>query len=162
MSTVFHVQRQIGIVIERRLLANAWATHTWQPLAIVPEPGTPGGRCLRDDGQRSHYLLSPATLELHRSDAASYRYNLAGEQPALFVALRRDETLTPVPWRVLLVTAAPDEAQKLMDAGDDLIEAVPMPGSLMAWIADFVATCPPDEPFEKRQRVHWRDTEKRR
>lgn len=160
--TLFRDSLAIGVVIERRRLANAWASETWQPIAVLPaEPGA-GTRLLRDDGSTAQWLAGPAELALHRSDVASYRYNLAGERPGLFVALRREEGARPIPWQVLLVTAAPDEAQKLMESGEDVIEAVPMPDFVRGWIAAFAALCPADEPFEKRQRKDWRGEAGRR
>ncbi|MBF0332605.1 MAG: DUF3305 domain-containing protein [Alphaproteobacteria bacterium] len=154
--TLFRDSLTIGVVIERRALANAWASETWQPIGVLPaEPGFETRR-LRDDGTIAQWLAGPVELTLHRSDVASYRYNLAGERPGLFVALRRDDEAGPIPWRVLLVTAAPDEAQKLMDCGEDVIEAVPMPDFVRGWIEAFAALCPADEPFEKRQRKNWR------
>lgn len=157
----FHQRLEIGIVVERRRLASAWASETWLPVAVLPHGGDGEARRLRADEEGEQYLLAPAELVLHRSDAASYRYNLAGERPTLFIALRRADELRPVPWRVLLVTAAPDEAQKLMECGEDVVEAVAMPEMVRAWIADFTDRCPADQPFEKRKRKDWRSETER-
>lgn len=147
----------IGIVIERRLIDNAWIKEIWQPIAVLPASSETDIKTLRCDGGICQYFMPAPDFTLHRSDVASYRYNLASERPAIFVALRKDESQSPIPWQILLVTAAPDEAQKLMDSGDDLIEAVAMPESIRNFISGFVDKFPPDEPFEKRQRKNWRN-----
>ena len=57
-----------------------------------------------------------------------------------------------MPWVPTLVTASPYEGQDYMDSGDGLIEQVPMPLGLMAWVRDFVLEHHVDEPFIKRKR----------
>ena len=53
---------------------------------------------------------------------------------------------------VTLVTASPYEAQDYADTGEELVEKVPMPEGLVAWIRDFVALHHEDEVFIKRRR----------
>ena len=48
-----------------------------------------------------------------------------------------------------LVTASPYEAAAYSEA---IVEAVPMPDGLIAWVQDFVDRHHVDEPFEKRKR----------
>jgi hypothetical protein len=47
---------------------------------------------------------------------------------------------------------APDEAQGSLETDDDLVESVPMPPAVEAWVRAFVETHHVDEPVFKRQR----------
>lgn len=143
-----HRALELAVVVERKDGAGPWASESWRPLEMVldPPPGAGWVQLRREPGWE-HYLAA-GRLDLHRSDLSSYRYNLAGEQPRLFVALRREEGRV----RVLLVTLAPDEAQKFMESGDDVVEAVALPAAIRAWAEEFCACHPPEEPLRKRRR----------
>jgi molybdopterin-guanine dinucleotide biosynthesis protein A len=145
----------VGVVVERRDSTSPWTDSVWQPLAILP--GITEGedwRLLRRGVGWEHYLAGAAQLVLHRSDAKSYRFNIAEETPKLYVVLRRDPDGAPErPWRLLMVTAAPDEAQSMAESGEDLVEPVAMPEVVREWVRTFAAKCPADEPFRKRQRT---------
>ena len=139
----------VSVVIERKDTGHPWQKQSWRPLAVIP--GSPAGepwRLLRRGDGWEHYLAVGQTLALHRSDLASYRYNLAGAQPRLFVALQADPGDPPI--RVMLVTAAADEAEALVENGQ--VEPVPMPEAVEQWIDGFAARHPPDPPMSKRQR----------
>lgn len=140
----------VAVVVERRNSANPWLTETWRPVELVlePPPGPAWVELRRGDGFE-HYLVAAPDLELHRSDLSSYRYNLAGAEPLAFVVLRKDEAH---PMRVALVTAAPDEAQKWSESGEDVVEGLPMPAPLVTWVQRFCACHPADEPMKKRKR----------
>ena len=62
------------------------------------------------------------------------------------------ETTGDAPLEILLVTASPYEAQDYADTGEELVEKVPMPDGLVAWIRDFVEAHHEDEVFIKRKR----------
>jgi hypothetical protein len=64
----------------------------------------------------------------------------------------RDSVEGDCPLEVLLVTASPYEAQDYADNGEDLVEKVPMPAGLIAWVRDFAKLHYQDEPFKKRRR----------
>ena len=57
-----------------------------------------------------------------------------------------------MPYRLFLVTASPWEAHAHQEFGDDLVEAVPMPEPVVAWVQDFVDRHHVDRPFYKRRR----------
>jgi molybdopterin-guanine dinucleotide biosynthesis protein A len=143
----------MAVMVERKdSKANPWVTETWRPLAVVTDP--PAGQdwvMLRQGDGFEHYLAASPELALHRSDLASYRYNLGGADPRLFVVVRRSDGTQP-PVRVMLVTAAPDEAQKWSESGEDQVESLPMPEPVLAWVQAFCASHPPDEPMRKRKR----------
>jgi molybdopterin-guanine dinucleotide biosynthesis protein A len=142
----------VAVVIERRDSANPWLSQTWRPLEVVlqPPPGPAWVLLRRGDGFE-HYLAATPDLTLHRSDLASYRYNLGGADPRLFVVVRKTDDGEP-PVRVMLVTAAPDEAQKWSESGEDAVESLPLPEPVQAWMQVFCASHPPDEPMRKRKR----------
>ncbi len=142
----------VAVTIERRDSPNPWLRQTWRPLEVLldPPPG-PAWVMLRRGEGWEHYLSAAPDLALHRSDLASYRYNLGGADPRLFVVVRKsDEGEAPV--RVMLVTAAPDEAQKWSESGEDTVESVALPEPVLAWVQMFCASHPPDEPMRKRKR----------
>ncbi len=142
----------VGVVVERRKLDSPWADYGWRTVAVLPgDPGhAPGDVLFAADGVTRFYA-GILTVELHRKATTSYRDNLAAGQPKIFVVLRPDES-GPLPYRPLLATAAPDEAQVYSDNGADLVDGVPMPEPLIAGLEAFVAEHHVDEPFYKRQR----------
>jgi molybdopterin-guanine dinucleotide biosynthesis protein A len=142
----------MAVVIERRDSSNPWLSQTWRPLEVVAEPPPgPAWILLRQGAGYEDYLAAAPALALHRSDLASYRYNLGGADPRLFVVVRKAED-GDAPVRVMLVTAAPDEAQKWSESGEDVVESVPMPEAVLAWVQLFCASHPPEEPMRKRKR----------
>lgn len=142
----------VAVMVERRDSANPWVKENWRAIEVVlePPPGPDWVELRRGPGFE-HYLVAAPELELHRSDLASYRYNLGGADPLVFAVLCKDED-GPHPVRVTLVTAAPDEAQKRSESGDDLVEGLVMPAPLQAWVQRFCACHPADEPMRKRKR----------
>nr|WP_254432626.1 DUF3305 domain-containing protein [Magnetospirillum sp. SS-4] len=143
----------IAVVVERRDGASAWVKDSWRPLEVMAEPpadAAPWVMLRRGEGFE-HYLATGIPLVLHRSDLASYRYNLGGFDPRLYVVLRRqDDGGQPV--KVALATAAPDEAQAMSESGEDVVDGLSMPGPLRDWVEMFCACHPPDEPMRKRKR----------
>lgn len=139
----------VGVVIDRQPARSQWIDHLWRPVEVLtdPPPG-PAWRELRRDGATVRFLATGIDLHLHRSDIASYRYNLTGAEPRLYVVLRPAGDGA----QVLLVSAAPDEAQLFMDTGENIVEALPMPARLRDLVGAFVAAHPPPPPMRKRKR----------
>ena len=50
------------------------------------------------------------------------------------------------------VTASPFDAQDYADNGEDIVEPVPMPDTLVAWLSAFVGQHHVDQEFVKRRR----------
>ncbi|CAA7616630.1 putative bifunctional molybdopterin-guanine dinucleotide biosynthesis protein MobA/MobB [Candidatus Terasakiella magnetica] len=141
----------VAVVVERRDGATAWVKETWMPVDVIAEPPPgPAWTLLSRGAGTERYLATGLEMELHRSDLASYRYNLGGNDPRLYVALRPSDG--PQPVRVVLVTAAPDQAQALSESGEDIVDGLPMPELLRVWVERFCACHPPDEPKRKRKR----------
>ena len=80
----------------------------------------------------------------------NYRDNLASGAPSLWVVLRRTEGDPPL--TLFTVTADPAEGEGMTEAGDDLVETVPMPPSIQDAIAQFIAEHHVERTFSKRQR----------
>lgn len=142
----------LGVVVERRELDNRWQRWRWQAVDVIP--GAPPVEEWRElaHGQgfvRWHAATLP--LELHRTDTDSYRYNLSGRVPEVYVVLRRgadaEGRFVPV-----LVTASPYEAQSYGESGEEVVGGVAMPEGLIAWVQAFIDRHHVDRPFVKRRR----------
>lgn len=143
--------RAVGVVVERRRIDNPWVEARWSVIGLVPVlPGRPAWSVLRHTPERTDYYAGAAEVTLHPTEAANYRDNLAGSPPSLYVILRRCPEEPG--WLLLEVTADPGEVDAHSDAGDDLIEALPLPPDIAAWMQDFVARHLVERPFYKRQR----------
>lgn len=151
-SAPLSARHPVGVVVERRPAQSPWLDHLWRPVEVVAEaPPVALWRELQREGAVVRYLATGIELALNRSDLISYRYNLESVAPRLYVVLR-SETAERV--RVVLVTAAPDEAQVYMDTGEDVVDSVPMPPSLKTLVGAFVTAHPPPPPMRKRKRHH--------
>jgi Protein of unknown function (DUF3305) len=141
----------VGVVVERRKSTSPWADAIWQPVAVLgglPDatPWTP----LAIAGETVTFYAGTAEIDLYRSETENYRRNLAAEAPALWVALH--PTGGEPPYEVAAVTADPAEGEGLTEPGQGIVEAVPMPESVGAAIAAFIADHHVERPFAKRKR----------
>lgn len=105
---------------------------------------------MRRDGDAVEFHAATCPLVLHRTDAEAYLQGLSDTPPAIYVVMRESETDAPLD--IVLVTASPYEAQDYADTGEELVEKVPMPDGLVAWIRDFAQAHHEDEVFIKRKR----------
>jgi hypothetical protein len=97
-----------------------------------------------------NFYVGAAELELYRSDASGYRDNLETGAALLWVVLR--PTGGDPPYEIAAVTAEPHEGESFTEGATNLVESVPMPDSICALIAEFVAEHQVERPFVKRQR----------
>ncbi len=142
----------VGVVVERRRLDNPWVEVGWRVIGALPGvPDLPAWSVLEESGAATRFYAGTAEIALHPGEAESYKLNLDGPRPALYVILRRDGGSGPG-LRLLGVTADPGEVDAHSDAGDDLIEAVPLPAAVALWMRDFVDRHFVERPFHKRQR----------
>ena len=141
----------VGVIVERVKAASSWIDYTWRPTTVLAgQPDTPPWTALADDGERAAFYAGPASVELHRSETANYRDNLGCGAPRLWVALR--PTGVEPPYEVFSVTADPAEGEAWTEAGNDLVDAVPMPETVRATIDAFVAEHHVERAFQKRAR----------
>jgi hypothetical protein len=140
----------VGVVIERRKAKSPWLDVLWRPVSVLAghpsaAPWTPIGA----EAETATFYAGEAVIELHRTETANYRSNLASGAPALWVVLR--PTASEPAYEVLAVTADPAEGEAFA-AGNDLVETVPMPASIAERIDRFVAEHHVERPFVKRRR----------
>lgn len=143
----------VGVVVERQDIDNPWQRWRWRPVAVMTgeAPAASGSELLRGEGF-VRYFAGTLPLELHRKETEAYRRNLSNEPPTIYVALRSDSAVTgDMQYRPVEVTASPYIAEDLLD-GDDIVEALPMPEGLIAWVQAFIDKHHVDEPFVKRKR----------
>ena len=102
------------------------------------------------EAETTLFYAGQAAIELHRTETSSYRDNLASGAPALWIVLR--PTASELPYELVAVTADPAEGEGFTDAGNNLVEQVPMPPDIAEMVGQFVARHHIDRPFVKRRR----------
>lgn len=143
---------RVAVIAERRKGVTQWAEHVWRAVEILEEaPEVPPWTLLRqDDEGRTLFFAGDAEVALHPTDTANYKHNLEAAVPLVWVVLRPAETLSG--FILQSVTADPGEAHLHADAGNDLLEALPMPPRLRATVEAFVARHHKERGFWKRKR----------
>ena len=119
---------------------------------MLPGAGPEDWREMRRDGEWIEYHAATVSLDLHGAETEAYRNALSDGQPSVFVVLRQEDARDDARPSVLLVTASPYEAQDYADSGEEVVEKVPMPPGLIAWVRDFVDQHHVEEKFIKRKR----------
>jgi len=141
----------IGVVVERRKAQSQWIDFTWKPVAVLAgQPEAAPWTVLSQDGDGATFYAGGADIELYRTETANYRANLASGAPMLWVALR--PTGGEPPYQLFAVTADPAEGEAFTEAGNDLVDVVPMPEPVREVIGAFVAEHHVEQPFHKRKR----------
>ena len=140
----------VGVVVERRKATSPWADFVWQPVAVLPDaPDAAPWTVLKHEGDRTSFYAGPAIVEFHTTETSHYRNNLAADAQ-LWVVLRPTES-EPA-YQVARVTADPFEGEAYTSAGNDIVEAVPMPETIREALEAFVAEHHVEQPFFKRKR----------
>jgi hypothetical protein len=142
----------VGVVVKRTPGVTRWAKYAWRASAILPGAGKADWKVLRTEGDVTEFHAATLPLTLYVSDAEAYAHELMTREPSVYAVLRQNEDANDLPWTVALVTASPYEAQDYCDSAEELVEKIPMPDGLHAWIADFVETYYEEEAFVKRRR----------
>jgi hypothetical protein len=141
----------VGVVVERRKAKGAWSDFLWRPVSVLAgKPSTAPWTRLDQHSEVTLFYAGHAVIELHRTETANYRDNLASSAPSLWVAMQ--PSASDPPFELLAVTADPAEGEAFTDAGSNLVEAVPMPPDIAAMVGSFVASHHVERPFVKRQR----------
>ena len=141
----------VGVIVERTKGTSQWTDFLWRPVSVlVGVPATAPWTKLSDDGEHTTLFAGVADIELYRTETPYYRENLASGAPLLWVALRPTET--DPPYALLTVTADPAEGEGLTEAGNDLVETVPMPMAIQEAVAAFVVEHYVERTFAKRKR----------
>lgn len=141
----------VGVLAERRPGVTPWADEVWRVVEVLEAaPPVPPWTLLREEEGRALFFAGVAEVALHPTDTSNYKHNLEAAQPLVWVTLRPAET--PSGHALQAVTVDPGEAHLYADAGEDLLESLPMPPGLRAVAADFVARHHKEREFHKRKR----------
>lgn len=144
----------LGVVVERQQIDHPWQKWRWMPVAVIPAaPPVQEWKEIARGERFVRWHAATLEFELHRKETEAYKVNLSNHPPVVYVVLRTDGSgTTGHDIRPFLVTASPYEAQDYLDSGEDIVEGVPMPEGLVAWVQMFVDRHHVDEPFKKRKR----------
>ena len=143
----------IGIVVRRLPGVTRWAKWSWKAVSVLPGAGPADWQVLRKEVDAVEYHAATVPLELYRTDTEAYLTGLSEKIPSIFVILRQEAASgEDIPLEILLATASPYEAQDYADSGEDIVEKVPMPTGLIAWIKEFINEHHEPEQFVKRRR----------
>jgi len=127
---------------------------------LLPGAGPGHWQILRSDGETVEYHAATLPLTLYRTDTEAYLTSLNGVPPSIFVVLRPAPAGSTDYPQVLTITASAYEAQDYADNGEDIVERIPMPEGLRAWIGQFVQDHHTEELFVKRKRRDYLAVEK--
>lgn len=145
----------VGVILQRRPGVTRWQKWAWTASGLLPGAGPADWKLLREDEDEnvSEFHIGTRPLTLWRTDAEAYRIALAEQVVCAYVVLE------PVggdrPLALKLITANPHEAMQYAEGGDDLVEKVPMPPALVAWVQDWTDRHFVEEPFKKRKRKRY-------
>jgi hypothetical protein len=142
----------VGVIVERRKIDHPWQEWSWRPVAVVPgAPRVDGwSQTVTGDGW-TQFHAATVTVELHPTEAEGYAVSLE-PPPRVWVVLRADEDGGDFPYKVHLVTVSAYRAQDYLGSGEEIVESVPMPPLMVAWLEAYVAEHFVAVPFKKRQR----------
>lgn len=141
----------VGVIVERRPATSRWQRHVWRVVEVLAgAPATPPWTILGEASGTTTFFAGVAELVVYSGETAALVHNLGATTPSVWVVLRR--AAAPTGWRLLMATVDAGEAQAHADTGDDLVEMMPMPEAVRAWLAPFVAAHHVDRPKYKRKR----------
>lgn len=151
MSTAPHIRIPVGVVVERARSASQWIDYLWRPVTVLAgEPDSQPWTKLSGNDERASFYAGRADIALHATETGAYRDNLASGSPSLWVVLRPTES--DPPYELFAVTADPSEGEAMTEAGNDIVEFVPMPDPIREIVAAFVTEHHVERTFFKRQR----------
>ena len=142
---------QVGVIVERSKAMSQWTDYLWRPTAVLAgAPGTPPWSKIAEAGEHTTFYAGAAEIELYRTETTNYRDNLATGAPLLWVILRA--TGMEPPYTLYKVTADPAEGEAMTEAGNDIVETVPMPDTIREQLSAFIAEHHVEQAFVKRKR----------
>lgn len=141
----------VSVIVEKRPLKSRWQPFEWRPVAVLPSAvDTAPWTLLSEEGGVGRWFVGLSDLVLFEKETQVYKHNIEMREPAVYVVLRKDASERGVD--LLLATIDPGEAHAHADTGDDILEAVPMPPEIHAWMSAFVAEHHVERGFWKRKR----------
>ena len=143
----------VGVILRKKPSNNKWVKWLWQPVGLLPGSQGEDWKIIREDSGVVDYHAGCKMLILHRAEVESYKVALSMTPASAFVIMEKDELETEIcEYKVHTVTASAYEAQDYCDSDEYLVEPVPMPPSLQAWVETFVEEHFDEKPFIKRKR----------
>ena len=147
------ISMPVGVVVRRTPGATRWAKYAWRAVAVLPGAGPAEWKEMRREGDAVEFHAGTAEMELWRTDTEAYLVAISNEPPSVYVIMRESEDPAAEHALELIgVTASPYEAQDHTDTGEEIVEPVPAPEGLVAWIREFVTRHHVEEQFVKRKR----------
>jgi len=147
------ISMPIGVVVRRTPGVTRWVKHAWRAVAVLPGAGPADWKELRRDGEAVEFHAGTAEMELWRTDTEAYLVALSNDPPSVYVVMREsDDPEATHELELVGVTASPYEAQDHADTGEEIVEQVPAPPGLIAWISGFIERHHVEEEFIKRKR----------
>lgn len=145
------IRLPVAVLAERRPGVTPWAEHAWSVVEVLEEiPPVAPWSVLREDAGRTLYFAGSAEIALYPTDTDNYIHNLQQERPNVWVVLRPTEDAPG--FRLHAATVDAGEAHIFTEAGDDLVEALPLPPGLRLVMERFIAEHHRDRSFHKRRR----------
>ena len=143
----------VGIIAEKRRINHPWQEFKWLPIAVVPGAGAHDGWVKTGEGEGyEQFLLGTLSVSVFRKETEAYKINLSSNRPSVYVVLRLAEEPEDPEIRAVFATVSSYEAQDHVDTGVDILEPVPMPEAMQAWLQNFIDMHHVDEQFKKRKR----------
>lgn len=156
----------VSVVLERRASKSQWVDFIWEPIGVLPRVALPPGAVMAEGEGFVQFHGGSLDLELFRGETEGYLNNLSQTPPLVYVVLRKDDeaagadNLAGLEFKPFLVTVCPYEGNGYIKGNDDLvIEGVPMPLAIMAWVQEFVAAHHIEVPFQKRKNRRHQDSD---
>ncbi|ROQ44228.1 uncharacterized protein DUF3305 [Marinobacter sp. 3-2] len=144
---------RVGAVVRRSPGVTRWVKEIWKPVAVIPGAPDAFWKELVREEDVVDYHASTVTMELFRADVEGYLVSLNMAVPSVWIIMDKDVTSqSPSGWVVSTITASAHEALDALDSGESIVEAVPIPESMAAWIKEFIDMHYIEEPFKKRRR----------
>ena len=146
----------VGIVVERREIDNPWQDYVFAPVAIIP--GAPPLDATGEWKELQHgdgwvqYHAGTLELELFRGETDGYRTNLSNPQPYVYIVMTPGEAPGEPEIMPFIATVSPHEAEGYTEDSEQIVEGVPMPPDLVAWVSEFIEKYHVKVPFKKRKR----------
>ncbi len=148
----------LGVVVERREIDNPWQDYVWRPIAVIPNASRgERWRELQRGDDWVHFLAVTIDLELYRGETEGYLTNLSQDPPQVYVVLRQGEEAEDNDVEPFHITACPFEAMGYHESGDEIVEGVPMPAEMTAWLQQFADLYHVETPFQKRRNKRHKD-----
>ena len=142
----------VGVVVRQVPGSTRWAKWSYRPVALLPGAAPADWQLLREEDGAFEYHAGTLVLELHRADVEGYRVALAMTPPSAFVVMRPSGPQADARPVLSALTMSAYQAQDHGDNGEEMVEPVPLPEGLLAFVEAFVDAHFAEEPFVKRRR----------